>query len=582
MHAPAANQRIVPSFACFRGSAAAPPRACDTRAPVQDDQPQPLPQPSAAAGERRRIRAATIVFAAATMLSRIAGLLREVATAAVFGATTTYSAFIVANQIPNLLRSLVADSALSAAFVPVFTELDERGERERAWRVAGAVCGVLVAVLGPLTVLAMVAAPWIVGPFVDDTFSAQDVELTIGLARLLMPIVLVLALSGVVVGILNTHGRFGAAALAPVAWNAVILLSLAGAYWFAPEEQRIWIYAAGMVAGTLVQAVLPVPWLRGLGGRIRLRSSWRDPKVREVFVHMLPVTLGLGLINVQQLISALLAANVDANVGPLLSGLDAGAGPAILDKAFRVYMLPQGIFSVAVSTVVFPVLSRMAARADERGFAETVDHGLRQILMLLVPSSVFLGVFCVPVTRVLYERGEFDADQTTAVALVLAALAVGLTFNGLTLLLVRSLFSLRRPWLPTIASVVTLAVNLAVALATYRAWGAIGVALATSVANIVGVLLLYRLLAARTAPLGTARTLGVGAGTLAAAGVGVGVAAALYFLAWEPTLGSGFFASLAGLTAALAIAASIYLTLGVRLRAVRPGLVRSLRRRGEE
>ena len=532
------------------------------------------------AGERRRIRAATIVFAAATALSRVAGLVREIATSAAFGASTTYSAFIVANQIPNLLRSLVADSALSAAFVPVFTELDERGERARAWRVAGAVCGVIIAVLGPLTVLAMIAAPWIVRPFVDDTFSAADVRLTVDLARVLMPIVLVLALSGVVVGILNTYGRFGAAALAPVAWNGVILVSLAIATLFFPEDDQIWIYAIGMVVGTVVQAVLPAPWMRGLGGRISLRSSWRDPKVREVFVLMLPVTISLGLINVQQFISALLAAKVDANVGSLLSGLDAGAGPAILDKAFRIYMLPQGIFSVAVTTVVFPTLARMVARDDRRGFADTVDLGLRQILMLLVPSSVFVGVFCVPITRVLNERGAFDSHQTTAVAYALAAFALGLTFNGLTLLLIRSLFALRLTWLPTWVSIVTLGVNLLVALLSYHAWGVLGIALATSIANVVGVVLLYALLAGRTEPLGTARTLGVAAGTVFAAAVGVGAAAAGYFLAWEPALGVGALATLVGIAAALGVAAPIYLWVGVRVRAVRPGLLRSLRRRG--
>ncbi len=534
-----------------------------------------------AAGERRRIRAATLVFGAATALSRVAGLLREIVTAAIFGASTTYSAFVVANQIPNLLRSLVADSALSAAFVPVFTELDEQGERERAWRVAGAVCGVIIAVLGPLTVLAMVAAPWIVSPFLDNTFSSEDIELTVSLARLLMPIVLILALSGVVVGILNAYGRFGAAALAPVAWNGVILLSLAIAAWFSEsDDQRIWIYAAGTLVGTIVQAVLPVPWLRGLGGRLRISFAWRDPKVREVFVLMLPVTLGLGLINVQLLISALLAASVDANTGTWFDGLDAGAGPAILDKAFRVYMLPQGIFSVAVSTVIFPTLARMAARGDRRGFADAVDLGLRQILMLLVPSSIFLGVFCVPVTRLLYQRGEFDAAQTDAVAIALAAFAIGLTFNGLTLLLIRSLFSLRQTWLPTIVSIATLAVNLVVALSSYQQFGVVGIALATSIANIVGVLLLYVLLTRRTDQLGTIRTLAVAGGTIVAALVAVGIAAAGYFLAWEPLLGTGLLFDLLGVAAALAVAAPIYLALGVRLRAVRPGLLRELRRRG--
>jgi putative peptidoglycan lipid II flippase len=545
----------------------------------QDATPDPDPD-DASRHERRRIRAATIVFAAATALSRVAGLGREIVTAAIFGASTTYSAFVVANQIPNLLRSLVADSALSAAFVPVFTELDEHGERERAWRVAGAVCGVIVAVLGPLTVLAMVAAPWIVGPFLDNTFSARDVELTVELARLLMPIVLILALSGVVVGILNSYGRFGAAALAPVAWNGVILLSLAVAVWlFEDAETRIWIYAAGTLVGTVVQAVMPVPWLRGLGGRLRISFAWRDPKVREVFVLMLPVTLGLGLINVQLLISALLAASVDANTGAWFHGLDAGAGPAILDKAFRIYMLPQGIFSVAVSTVVFPTLARMATRGDRRGFADTVDLGLRQILMLLVPSSVFLGVFAEPVVRALYQYRAFDSNQTTAVAVALGAFAIGLTFNGLTLLLIRSLFSLRQTWLPTIVSVGTLAVNLVVGLSTYQQVGVVGIALATSIANVVGVVALYVLLARRTDDLGTARTLAVAGGTIVAAIVSVGIAR-VAFMGWERLVGDGGLVTIAGVAAALGIAAPIYLWLGVRLRAVRPGLLRELRRRG--
>lgn len=520
------------------------------------------------------------MFAAATALSRVAGLLREIVTAAVFSVGTTYSAFVVANQIPNLLRSLVADSALSAAFVPVFADLDERGERERAWRVAGTVCSAILVVLGPLTVLAMVAAPAIVTPFLDNTFTAEDIELTIGLARLLMPIVLILALSGVVVGILNTYGRFGAAALAPVAWNAVILVSLVVAVWLFPADLRIWVYGVGMVVGTIVQAVLPVPWLRGLGGSLRLRGAWRDPKVREIFILMLPVTISLGLINVQQFISALLAAHVDANVGPWLAGLDAGAGPAVLDKAFRIYMLPQGIFSVAVSTVVFPQLARLASRGDRAGFAQTVDHGLRQILMLLVPSSVFIGLFCIPITRVLYEHGNFDDAATTAVAVALAAFALGLTFNGLTLLLIRSLFSMKLTWLPAVASVVTLAVNLLVALGSYRIWGVLGIALATSVANIVGVVVLYVLLARRAPGLGTRRTVGVALGTSVSALVGVGIAFVGYRLAWQPVLGESFAATVAGLAAALAVAGPIYLWLGVRLRAVRPGLLRDLRGRG--
>lgn len=528
--------------------------------------------------ERHRIRAATILFSAATALSRVAGLLREILTSYVFGATATYSAFVVANQIPNLLRSLVADSALSAAFVPVFTHLREQDEEERAWRVASAVCAIIVAVLGPLTVLAMWAAPWIVGLFLgDNNFSAQDIELAVGLTRLLLPIVLILSLSGVVVGILNSYDRFGLAAIAPVAWNGVILTSLVGAALFAPDDWQIWIYAAGTLAGTLVQAVLPAPHLRGLGGRLRLRgASWRDPRVREVFILMLPVTISLGLINLQQLLSSLFAANVDASL--LVAGLDPGAGPSLLDKAFRIYMLPQGIFSVAVTTVIFPVLSRMVAREDRAGFAAAVDQGLRQILILLVPSSVFLAAFAEPVTRVLYEWGAFDAAQTRGVAYCLAAFSLGLTFNGLSLLLIRSFFSMRQTWMPTLVSVGTLAVNVGIAATTFREGGVFAIAVATSVANIVGVVLLYALLAPRVAGLGTRRTITVAGGTLLCSGVAVGVAYAAWF-AVEQVAGDSKLVTIAGVAAALAIAAPIYLGLGARLGVVPRGFLRQLRRR---
>lgn len=536
-----------------------------------------------AAQERRRIRASTIVFAAATMLSRLAGLVREIATSAVFGTSAVYSAFVVANQIPNLIRSLVADSALGASFVPVYADLDERGERERAWRVAGAVCTGIVLLLGPLVVLAMVVTPWIVTPFVDDTFTAAQVQLTIDIARLLMPIVLILALSGITVGILNTHGRFGAAALAPVAWNAVILVSLVVAYWVTQSDTvRIWIYAAGVLAGTVVQVVMPLPHLRGLGGRLRFNRALRDPKVREVFVKMLPITLGIGLINLQLLISALLAANVDANVGPGFSGLDDGAGPAILDRAFRVYMLPQGIFSVAVTAVAFPAMSRLVARGDRRGFGESVSLGLRQILMLLVPSSVFIMAFAEPITRVLYQRGAFDEAQTDAVAITLAALAAGLVFNGLSLLLIRSFFALRRTWIPTVVSLATLAVNVAVALATYDTWGVAGIAAATAIANVLGTVAYYLLLRRHAVALGTRRTALVALGTLTSSIVAVGLPFAAWRMFVEPTVGDGFLPAVALLAAASAISVPTYLWLGVRLRAVRPGLLRDLRGRGSQ
>lgn len=522
------------------------------------------------------MRASTLIFAAATMLSRVAGMVREIATAAIFGATAQLSAFTIANQIPNLLRSLVADSALSAAFVPVFTDLREHGETERAWRVAQAIIGLIVVVLGPLTVVAMLAAPWIIAPFMDpSTFSAADIDLAVGLTRLLMPIVLIMAISGVIVGILNAHDKFGAAAIAPVAWNAVILIGLACAGFFAPGH-RIWVYAAATLAGTVVQAVLPTYDLRGTGARLGIRPSLRDPRVREVFRLMLPVTISLGLINLQQLIGSGFAGHIDAS--RLIAGVDPGAGPSIIDKAFRVYMLPQGIFSVAVSTVFFPVLARHASRNDREAFRATVAQGLRQIIVLLVPSAVFLAVFGRPVVQVLYERGAFTPAQTTAVTAALLGFSIGLACNGMSLLLFRSFFSLRRTWIPTISSVITLLANVVLLALMYRPLGVFGIALATSIVNILGVIVLYLLLHRSMGRLDTRRTLVTTFGSIASAVAAVGAA----WLAWRATehwLGDGQLVTLAVVTAALIVSAAIYLQLVARLHIVQHGFVRSLLRR---
>ncbi len=438
------------------------------------------------------------MFAVATFFSRVAGLFRQMAVGWIFGATTELSAFVVASQIPNLIRALVADAALGAAFVPVFTGLRERGDEQRAWRLAGAFVSLVLIVLGPLCVMVMIVAPWIVELFMSgQSFATADVALAVDLTRIMMPIVVLMALSGVIVGVLNSYDHFSAPALAPIAWNFVILAGLIGVVPFVPDGTRIYVYALATVAGTVVQLVIPIPWLaRSAGGR-RLRPvfSFRDPKIREVLVLMLPVTIGLGLINLQQLIDVVFAAHVQAD--EMFPGVDPGAGPAILENAFRIYMLPQGMFSVAVATVFFPLMSRLALREDREPFGHAVSEALRQIMLLLIPSAVFLAVFAHPVTRVLLQRGEFDAAQTDAVSAALMGFSIGLVFNGVNLLFVRAFFALRLTWLPTLVSVLTLALNVVFDLLLYQRWGVMGIAAATTLVNIGATVVLATLLRRR-------------------------------------------------------------------------------------
>jgi putative peptidoglycan lipid II flippase len=416
-----------------------------------------------------------VIFAIATGLSRIIGLVREIAQAAVFGIQGQVNAFEIAFLIPNTVRALIADSALSAAFVPVFSDLLVKGEAKRAWRVASSLFWLMLLGLGGLTALFVVIAPWVMALF---HYGPGDLYGTIAtdLARILFPIVLVLGLTGIVVGILNSYDHFTVPALTPIAWNAIILLGLGlGVQNSDLKSTRLYYYAVAILIATIVQFLLPLPWLRGRDDRLRMVIDIHDPAVKRVFVLMLPVTIGLGLININAAIDQLFATNL----------LDPQLAPAAIVRAFRLYMLPQGVFSVAVATVLFPLLSRHAAREDWVALKRTVAMGLRVICFLLVPASAAAAVLATPIVRLLYQHGAFTADQTKVVAPCLAAFALGLTFNGTMLMLNRGFFSLQQPWIPTVVALLNLGINAALDAVFYR-FGIWGIPLSTSIVNIAG------------------------------------------------------------------------------------------------
>ena len=322
--------------------------------------------------DRRRLAWSTAIFSAATGLSRLLGLVREIVAANYFGARGSINAFTVAFQIPNLVRALVADAALSSAFVPVFSELLEKGERVRAWRVASTIFWLFLLVVGGLTALFVLAAPVLMPPLTD----AYD-DLAVTLSQILFPIVVLIGLFGIITGILNSYDQFSIPALTPVFWNVAIIAGLViGVPRADSDSSKLYVYAGSIVAGTVIQLLLPLPWLRGLDGRLRLALDVRDPAVKQVFKLMGPVMLGLGLINVNAVIGTVFAAKL----------IDPTIAPNAIDKAFRIYMLPQGMFSVAVATVLYPSLARLATRGDMAGFRSTVSSGLRQINFLLDPG----------------------------------------------------------------------------------------------------------------------------------------------------------------------------------------------------
>jgi putative peptidoglycan lipid II flippase len=425
-------------------------------------------------GHAGRLARNTAFFSFATGLSRLAGLAREVVSASLFGVTSAMSAFTIAFQVPNLVRALFADSALQGAFVPVFTELLEKGERKEAFRVASSLFFLICLLLGAVTALFVLFADPLMSVFApgfDDDPALQD--MTVQLARLMFPIVVLLALSGLVVGMLNSFEHFAVPALAPLAWNAVIIAALAGLVPVLPEEDEIYAYAIGILAGTVVQFLLPLPWLRGRGGRVTLRLDWRDERVRRVLKLMLPVTIALGLINLSLLINSLF--------GTLVSE----QAPAAIDKAFRIYQLPQGLFSIAIATILFPTMARLATRGARDELRRTMAGGVRQICLLLIPSAVLMAVLAEPITRLVYERGVFDAEATDLTSTAMLWWSISLPFQGVSLLFSRTFFSLQRPWATTALAGLNLLVNAALAAALYGPFEIAGIVIGTVAGTVV-------------------------------------------------------------------------------------------------
>lgn len=509
----------------------------------------------------------------ATGLSRVAGLIREVVAAAYFGTGGPASAFTLAFQIPNLIRALVADAALSSAFVPVFSELLEQKKRKEAIELAAALAGLMLVALTAITVVFILLAPVIIPPITGDEFTPALDTLCIGLSQVLFPIVVLLGLTGLVVGILNTHDHFTIPAIAPLVWNLVIIAGMVGLAPLFEGEDKLYAYAIGVVAGTLVQLLMMLPTLRRMGfpiSHIRLPRRG-DERVKRILVLMLPVSLGLGLININLLLNSTIGSIVSPEV------------PRAIDAAFRIYMLPQGMFSVAVATVLFPQLARLAAREDYAGMRATIGTGLRQIALLLIPAGAAMLALAEPIVQLVYERGEWTGNSTSLTADALFWFAFSLPFSGFVLMLTRGFFSLQRPWVPTTLAVGSLAVNAIGSYLLAKPYGIGGIVLGTIASNAVLVVAEAIWLRRALGGFETRETLAAIAKMLVAAAVLSGVA----YVVWDgldALLGTSLIAQAISVITALGVASAAYIAivLGLRIPEARQILdlfARRLRRR---
>ncbi|MGC9220014.1 MAG: murein biosynthesis integral membrane protein MurJ [Solirubrobacteraceae bacterium] len=417
----------------------------------------------------RRVSENTAIFAGATAISRVVGLVREILANYLFGTGLGASAFTIASQIPNLMSNLFAQAALSAAFVPVFTDLLARGKKEEAHRLATTLFWIVTLVLGVITLLGIALAGLLLPLLGSSKFDAHAATV---MTQVMFPVVLFLGMAGVVTGVLQSYGQFTLAALAPVVWNLVIItLTYVLRHDFGRND--IYAYAVAWTLATVVEFLLITSALRGTEFRIRFYVDWHDPRIREVFILMLPVTIGLGIVNLDALINSTMGTLVSSN------------GPRAIQDAFLLYMMPQGIFSVAVSTVLFPTLSRQASRRAAKDMRHTVATGMRQINLLLIPSAAGLLALSRPIVRLVFMHGAFKLLSLDLTSQALFWFAFSLPFAGLNLLMTRTFFALQRPWIPTKLAMINMTVDIVLSVGLYKPLGVAGLVIGTAGANIV-------------------------------------------------------------------------------------------------
>ena len=468
----------------------------------------PLPEP----GGRRQLARRAGLVSAGVFASRILGLVREQTFAVLFGAGRELDAFVTAFRIPNLMRDLFAEGALSAAFVTTFTQKMEKDGAASAWRLANLVVNALAVVVGLVTLLGMWFAPALVH-FIAPGFAEipGKSELTVEMTRIMFPFLLLVALAAVAMGVLNTRNVFGVPAAASAFFNlGSIVGGLAAVAWLAPgyigsifggghaavapdaAAQAITGMAVGTLIGGVLQLLVQVPALRGVGFRWRPALDPGDPGLRQVLRLMGPATVGAAAVQVNVL--------VNSNFASFL-----GDGPVSwLNVAFRFMQLPIGLFGVALGTVALPAVSRHRARGDTAALARTVGQALELVALLCLPAAAGLAVFGVPVIGLVYEHGRFGAADTTAAAQALAAYAVGLAGYAGIKVLAPAFYALDDTRVPMLVSLLSIVTNLVLNWTFVRVlgFGHVGLALSTSAVAIANCAILYAILRRRVGPLG--------------------------------------------------------------------------------
>jgi len=455
----------------------------------------------------RKLTKSAGLIGAATMSSRVLGMVRDVVQGAYFGTGIAADAFAVATRIPTLLRDLFAEGAMSAAFVPTFTRYLEKGGKPAAWRLGSLVINALLVATSVLVVLGILFAGPITRLYTTAAYQAipGKLAMTIQLTRVNMPFLLLVAVAAAYMGMLNAMRRFFVPAMSPTMYNVVFI---ACTVVFVPVftamgVQPVMALSVGMLLGGVAQIVSQWPAIRGEGYRHRWVLDWKDPGLRAVLTLMGPGSLGVAAAQVNILVNTLLATRIEG-------------APSALSYAFRLMYMPVGIFGVSIATAAIPELARQAANNSPDQMRGTLSWGMRLMLVVSVPATIGLMVLSTPIIELIFKRGAFVPQSVFLVSQSLLYYAPGIVGYSLVKILSPSFYAMRDARTPVIVSVITIITNLVLNLALVRSLGFQGLALGTAIAANVNAGLLFVLLARRLGGLDTARILGVLARILAA------------------------------------------------------------------
>ncbi|HWL50941.1 MAG TPA: murein biosynthesis integral membrane protein MurJ [Chthoniobacteraceae bacterium] len=462
--------------------------------------PSPTPPPPGEKPARVNAKSAGVV-GLAVGCSRILGLVREVVFAKLFGAGPAMDAFMMAFRIPNLLRDLFAEGALSTAFITTFSKKIEKEGDASAWQLANKMATLTVIFMSLLTLLGIVFAPWLVW-LIAGGFSPEKAQLTITLTRIMFPFILLISLAALTMGMLNAKNVFGMPALASSFFNLGSIISGVGlGYWLDPTfgERALVGLAIGTLIGGLLQLVVQFPKLAQVGFRFRPDFLWRDEGVRKILLLMGPAVVAASAVQVNVMVNSRFASFIP------------GDGPVSwLGYSFRLMMLPLGLFGVAVATVTLPLVSRFAALHDLVGVRSALGRGLRLAFLLTVPAALGLILLAEPIISLIYQGRRFSFEDTLQTAASLRYYSLGLVAYAGIKVIAPAFYALDQRNLPMFVSFFSIATNylLNQFFTFYLGFGHRGLALSTSLVAMINFAILYRLMLRREGGLDTRGIMG--------------------------------------------------------------------------